>query len=80
MSSKSDNNNKEELPASWRSHNISLEELKNKLDGCQAYYEKMMQKARYVPPIARVEPTQRHDFKPTFPKSGMPYSENTSTV
>lgn len=79
MSSKFGNNNDEELPSSWRSHTISLEELKNKLDGCQAYYERM-QKARYAPPIARVEPIQRHDVKPMFPKSGKPYSVNTSTA
>ena len=73
------NNNEEGLPSSWRSHITSLEELKNKLDGCQAYYERM-QKARYVLPIARVEPIQRHDVKPMFLKPGKPYTVNTTST
>lgn len=80
MSSNSgNNNNNEEQPSSSESHNTSIEELKNKLDGCQAFYEKML-KTKNGPPIARVEPTQRHDFKPMFPKSGTPSSGNTAST
>jgi len=74
------NDNNEERPSSSESHNTSIEELKNKLDGCQAYYERMLEKAKNVPPIARVEPTQRHDFKPTFLKSRTSDSASTSTT